>query len=466
MKNKNELGIYIHIPFCVHKCIYCDFLSSPADVHTRKQYVRALINEIYLTREGKCTNKLIKNVSQGDGAGDIASENGHIVTSIFIGGGTPSAIDAEDISDILDAVRKNYNVSDKAEITIECNPGTMDKKKAVIYRKAGINRISFGLQSTDNNELRMLGRIHTYEQFMESYKIAREAGFDNINIDLMSALPGQTMENFKAVLEKALSLGAEHISVYSLIVEEGTRLSDNIDSFPPIPSDDEDRQMYYMTKEMLSSYGYEQYEISNYAQKGYECKHNLKYWERCDYLGFGIGAASLYGGRRYTNISDIGRYMDVLADIKDRVVSTTLRGETISSAKKDESVSGELDGRFISETLNKNIADNETDIHTDAAIINALDKNYVNELLQIRTDMEELSKEDEMSEYMFLGLRKTKGIDITDFKEEFGTDIKDIFGEAIEDNIARGLLIHDGNGLYLSKRGIDISNTVMSDFIL
>lgn len=454
MKNKNELGIYIHIPFCVHKCIYCDFLSSPADVHTRKQYVRALINEIYLTREGKCANKLIKNVLQGDNTSyedmeeqavngltsdyalydtvcmadyektimqedisgcvdDIKSENGHIVTSIFIGGGTPSAIDAEDISDILDAVRKNYNVSDKAEITIECNPGTMDKKKAAIYRKAGINRISFGLQSTDNNELRMLGRIHTYEQFMESYKIAREAGFDNINIDLMSALPGQTMESFKAVLEKALSLGAEHISVYSLIVEEGTRLSDNIDSFPPIPSDDEDRQMYYMTKEMLSSYGYEQYEISNYAQKGYECKHNLKYWERCDYLGFGIGAASLYVGRRYTNISDIGRYMDVLAEIT-----------------------------------------------------NALDKSYVNELLQIRTDMEELSKEDEMSEYMFLGLRKTKGIDITDFKEEFGTDIKDIFGEAIEDNIARGLLIHDGNCLYLSKRGIDISNTVMSDFIL
>lgn len=454
MKNKNELGIYIHIPFCVHKCIYCDFLSSPADVHTRKQYVRALINEIYLTREGKCANKLIKNVLQGDNTSyedmeeqavngltsdyalydtvcmadyektimqedisgcvdDIKSENGHIVTSIFIGGGTPSAIDAEDISDILDAVRKNYNVSDKAEITIECNPGTMDKKKAAIYRKAGINRISFGLQSTDNNELRMLGRIHTYEQFMESYKIAREAGFDNINIDLMSALPGQTMESFKAVLEKALSLGAEHISVYSLIVEEGTRLSDNIDSFPQIPSDDEDRQMYYMTKEMMSSYGYEQYEISNYAQKGYECKHNLKYWERCDYLGFGIGAASLYGGRRYTNISDIGRYMDVLAEIT-----------------------------------------------------NALDKSYVNELLQIRTDMEELSKEDEMSEYMFLGLRKTKGIDITDFKEEFGTDIKDIFGEAIEDNIARGLLIHDGNGLYLSKRGIDISNTVMSDFIL
>ena len=454
MKNKNELGIYIHIPFCVHKCIYCDFLSSPADVHTRKQYVRALINEIYLTREGKCANKLIKNVLQGDNTSyedmeeqavngltsdyalydtvcmadyektimqedisgcvdDIKSENGHIVTSIFIGGGTPSAIDAEDISDILDAVRKNYNVSDKAEITIECNPGTMDKKKAVIYRKAGINRISFGLQITDNNELRMLGRIHTYEQFMESYKIAREAGFDNINIDIMSALPGQTMGSFKAVLEKALSLGAEHISVYSLIVEEGTRLSDNIDSFPPIPSDDEDRQMYYMTKEMLSSYGYEQYEISNYAQKGYECKHNLKYWERCDYLGFGIGAASSYGGRRYTNISDIGRYMDVLVEIT-----------------------------------------------------NALDKSYVNELLQIRTDMEELSKEDEMSEYMFLGLRKTKGIDITDFKEEFGTDIKDIFGEAIEDNIARGLLIHDGNCLYLSKRGIDISNTVMSDFIL
>ena len=417
MKNKNELGIYIHIPFCVHKCIYCDFLSSPADEETKKRYVNAIIKEIYLTKEGRDskahTHKLLMDNNDGIGQGSIGKKD--IVTSIFIGGGTPSVIDALDIKAIIEAVRDNYNVSEAAEITIECNPGTLDMTKIEIYREAGINRISFGLQSTSNSELKLLGRIHTYEQFVENYKLARKAGFDNINIDLMSALPGQTIESYRSVLKKAISLETEHISVYSLIIEEGTRLSDNIDRFPPIPSEEDDRYMYHMTKDILAVAGYGQYEISNYAQKGYECRHNIKYWERCNYIGFGIGAASLYGEKRYTNISDIRQYMDILLG----------------------------DGDDVSQNI-----DGEQRIEA------------------IRTDVEELSREDEMSEYMFLGLRKTAGIDIADFKDKFGCDISKIYDKPIKDNIASGLLVHKGNRLYLSQRGIDISNTVMSDFIL
>ena len=415
--NNNELGIYIHIPFCVHKCIYCDFLSSPADEETKKRYVNAIIKEIYLTKEGRDskahTHKLLMDNNDGIGQGSIGKKD--IVTSIFIGGGTPSVIDALDIKAIIEAVRDNYNVSEAAEITIECNPGTLDMTKIEIYREAGINRISFGLQSTSNSELKLLGRIHTYEQFVENYKLARKAGFDNINIDLMSALPGQTIESYRSVLKKAISLETEHISVYSLIIEEGTRLSDNIDRFPPIPSEEDDRYMYHMTKDILAVAGYGQYEISNYAQKGYECRHNIKYWERCNYIGFGIGAASLYGEKRYTNISDIRQYMDILLG----------------------------DGDDVSQNI-----DGEQRIEA------------------IRTDVEELSREDEMSEYMFLGLRKTAGIDIADFKDKFGCDISKIYDKPIKDNIASGLLVHKGNRLYLSQRGIDISNTVMSDFIL
>ena len=231
----------------------------------------------------------------------------------------------------------------------------------------------------------------------------------------MSALPGQTIESYRSVLKKAISLETEHISVYSLIIEEGTRLSDNIDRFPPIPSEEDDRYMYHMTKDILAVAGYGQYEISNYARKGYECRHNIKYWERCNYIGFGIGAASLYGEKGYTNISDIRQYMDILLGDED-------------------DVSQNIDGEQRIEA--------------------------------IRTDVEKLSREDEMSEYMFLGLRKTAGIDIADFKEKFGCDISKIYDKPIKDNIASGLLIHKDNCLYLSQRGIDISNTVMSDFIL
>ena len=411
MKNNNELGIYIHIPFCMQKCIYCDFLSAPADDKTKSSYVKALINEIALSEAG-----LDKNV-----------------TSIFIGGGTPSAINAEYIKDILEAVKQRYRVDGNAEITIECNPGTINSEKARIYREAGINRISFGLQSTDDKELRMLGRIHTFEQFKNSLAIARNAGFTNINIDLMSALPGQTIESFTRVLKEAVSLNTEHISVYSLIIEEGTRLYDNIDNYPDIPDDDDDRKMYALTKEILGQAGYERYEISNYAKAGYECKHNLKYWDRTDYIGFGIGAASLCNHKRYTNISDINNYIKALC---------------VEYADNKES-----NKECIVENI-KNIQE---------TLKNSLE--IKNNCQDLKENIEVLTLEDEMAEYMFLGLRKSAGVDICDFKDIFGKDIYSVYKEQIKDNIAKGLLWQNGTRIALTDRGIDISNTVMSDFV-
>ncbi len=304
---------------------------------------------------------------------------------------------------------------------------------AYIYREAGINRISFGLQSTDDKELRMLGRIHTFEQFKNSLAIARNAGFTNINIDLMSALPGQTIESFTRVLKEAVSLNTEHISVYSLIIEEGTRLYDNIDNYPDIPDDDDDRKMYALTKEILGQAGYERYEISNYAKAGYECKHNLKYWDRTDYIGFGIGAASLCNHKRYTNISDINNYIKALC---------------VEYADNKES-----NKECIVENI-KNIQE---------TLKNSLEIN--NNCQDLKENIEVLTLEDEMAEYMFLGLRKSAGIDICDFKDIFGKDIYSVYKEQIKDNIAKGLLWQNGTRIALTDRGIDISNTVMSDFV-
>ena len=278
----------------------------------------------------------------------------------------------------------------------------------------------------------MLGRIHTFEQFKNSLAIARNAGFTNINIDLMSALPGQTIESFTRVLKEAVSLNTEHISVYSLIIEEGTRLYDNIDNYPDIP-DDDDRKMYTLTKEILGQAGYERYEISNYAKAGYECKHNLKYWDRTDYIGFGIGAASLCNHKRYTNISDINNYIKALC---------------VEYADNKES-----NKECIVENI-KNIQE---------TLKNSLEIN--NNCQDLKENIEVLTLEDEMAEYMFLGLRKSAGIDICDFKDIFGKDIYSVYKEQIKDNIAKGLLWQNGTRIALTDRGIDISNTVMSDFV-
>ena len=279
----------------------------------------------------------------------------------------------------------------------------------------------------------MLGRIHTFEQFKNSLAIARNAGFTNINIDLMSALPGQTIESFTRVLKEAVSLNTEHISVYSLIIEEGTRLYDNIDNYPDIPDDDDDRKIYALTKEILGQAGYERYEISNYAKAGYECKHNLKYWDRTDYIGFGIGAASLCNHKRYTNISDINNYIKALC---------------VEYADNKES-----NKECIVENI-KNIQE---------TLKNSLE--IKNNCQDLKENIEVLTLEDEMAEYMFLGLRKSAGIDICDFKDIFGKDIYSVYKEQIKDNIAKGLLWQNGTRIALTDRGIDISNTVMSDFV-
>lgn len=381
MMNKTyEKGIYIHIPFCVHKCIYCDFLSAPADDDVKYAYTKALINEIRNTADRQVKDK---------------------ITSIFFGGGTPSVLPDCCIADILMAVRDCFDISDDAEITMECNPGTVNESRLSEYRAAGVNRLSFGLQSADNNELKMLGRIHTFEQFVESFRLARNAGFNNINVDLMSAIPGQTEATLENTFDKVMALQPEHISVYSLILEDGTYLADNIDKFPPVPDEDEDRRMYHMTKERLHSAGYERYEISNYSRPGYKCRHNLLYWNRGAYYGFGCSAAGFIGNERYSDIRDVKKYIELNGDI---------------------------------EKLHENI--------------------------------EILTKEDAMEEFMFLGLRKMAGVDVMDFQRRFGVPIENVYAKEIEHNIDKGLLIRQGDMLKLTEYGIDICNTVMSDFIL
>ena len=381
MMNKTyEKGIYIHIPFCVHKCIYCDFLSAPADDDVKYAYTKALINEIRNTADRQVKDK---------------------ITSIFFGGGTPSVLPDCCIADILMAVRDCFDISDDAEITMECNPGTVNESRLSESRAAGVNRLSFGLQSADNNELKMLGRIHTFEQFAESFRLARNAGFNNINVDLMSAIPGQTEATLENTFDKVMALQPEHISVYSLILEDGTYLADNIDKFPPVPDEDEDRRMYHMTKERLHSAGYERYEISNYSRKGFECRHNLLYWNGGEYYGFGCSAAGFIGNERYSDIRDVKKYIGFNGDI---------------------------------EKLHENI--------------------------------EILTKEDAMEEFMFLGLRKMAGVDVMDFQRRFGVPIENVYAKEIEHNIDKGLLIRQGDMLKLTEYGIDICNTVMSDFIL
>ena len=302
----NGLEIYIHIPFCVKKCDYCDFLSAPADLETKEKYVEALINEIKLNK-----NKMSE----------------YVVDTVFIGGGTPSLLEENQISKIMSVLRDNCNMSENPEITIECNPGTITESKLLEYKKSGINRISFGLQSANDEELKSIGRIHNYAGFLESYNLARKCGFDNINVDLMSALPGQTLKSYEETLNKVVRLEPEHISAYSLIVEENTLMYDRvkkaqIKGINILPDEESERKMYYLTNNILRSNGYRKYEISNYSKPGKECKHNIGYWQRKEYLGFGIGAASLYKENRYNNISDINKYIEVLTNnIKENSIN-------------------------------------------------------------------------------------------------------------------------------------------------
>jgi len=292
--NKKELELYIHIPFCIKKCQYCDFLSAPSSKEERQEYVTSLCRQIR-------------------SYGELAKA--YHVISIFIGGGTPSILETTQIQRISEAVRDTFMIDQGAEITIEVNPGTVTEEKLAGFQKAGINRISIGLQSTNNEELKRLGRIHTYEEFLGTYRMARERGFGNINVDLMSAIPGQRLGDWEETLHKAAELRPEHISAYSLMIEEGTPFYEKygggradtaegkvtVQSAQKLPDEEEERQMYWRTKTILGRYGYRRYEISNYALPGFECRHNLGYWNRTEYLGIGTGAASLMDQRRWND---------------------------------------------------------------------------------------------------------------------------------------------------------------------
>lgn len=375
---RKKIGLYIHIPFCVSKCRYCDFLSMPYDYDVREQYTMSLCKEI---------ERFAK---------EHADE--YVVNSVFFGGGTPSMLEPELFEKIISTVRDNFKMNTDSEITIECNPGTVTYDKLGTYKENGVNRISFGLQSANDSELKALGRIHTFSDFMDSYDNALKAGFNNINVDIMSALPSQGIEGYRNTLEKVLSLDIKHISAYSLIIEEGTPFFEmNEKGLLKLPSEEDERQMYYMTEELLAKNGFHRYEISNYARDGYECRHNKIYWERGEYAGFGLGAASLISDIRYSNTGDMKEYL-----------------EDFSSGRENEI----------------------------------------------------LSLEDKMSEFMFLGLRMTKGIEISEFERQFKSDIYDIFGSEIKKHEGNGLLVEKEGRLMLTGKGFDLSNYVFADFYL
>ncbi len=379
---KKELELYLHIPFCVSKCKYCDFLSAPSGEEQRQIYVERLCRRIRYWS-------------------DVIYNYGYEIVSIFVGGGTPSILTEAQITQVFEAVHESFPIREDAEITLEMNPGTDVKDKLPVYRELGINRLSMGLQSADNEELKCLGRIHTYEDFRQVYQWAREAGFTNINVDLMSAIPGQTLESYEDTLRKVADLEPEHISAYSLIIEEGTPFYERYGEgrhAEELPDEDTERQMYVRTREILEDYGYHRYEISNYAKDGYECRHNLGYWDRTEYLGLGAGASSLMDHIRWKEPDHIGP-------------STGL-------------------------------------------------------VLEEREDFTRLSRKDEMEEFMFLGLRKIKGVSEQDFYKSFKVSMDEEYKDNIENLIKEGLLVREGDRIRLTARGIDLSNYALSQFLL
>ena len=299
MQNKEELSLYIHIPFCVRKCGYCDFLSAPADEKARDRYVQALLMEIERYRGTETADRKIK--------------------TLYIGGGTPSTLSVKQLECIMQKIKCTFNFHGDMETSMEMNPGTASKEKCRALYQMGINRLSIGLQSTNDMELKTLGRIHSYEDFLNTYTWCREAGFQNINVDLMAALPYQTVESYTTGLRKIIRLAPEHISAYSLILEEGTPFYQKYNSgCYPLPDEEQERLMYRETEQILSQAGYERYEISNYAKKGYACRHNLVYWQGGDYLGLGLGSSSYMDGVRFHNTTDFNTYVNQGAYVEDR----------------------------------------------------------------------------------------------------------------------------------------------------
>ena len=408
-----ELELYLHIPFCERKCAYCDFLSAPADLPVRISYIKKLQEETayYGAQYGE-----------------------YQVSSIFFGGGTPTILEGYQLAAILETVKEHFNITTDAEITVECNPGTLTAGKAEKLVQAGFNRISMGLQSADDRELQLLGRIHNFAQFLESYDLARKAGFQNINVDLMSALPGQTLKSWQDTLQKVTALRPEHISAYSLIIEEGTpfyerfaedeRIREEGGHPRLLPEEDVERQMYELTETFLHTKGYERYEISNYAKPGYECRHNCGYWTRKDYLGLGLGASSLVEHQRFQNTSELKTYLE-------------------------QEYSPQCEGQHerIAETIQ---LQEETGLTQTGHHIH----------------IETLDKKSEMEEFMFLGLRLMAGISRQQFEKKFQVTLNSVYGEVLRKLKGEQLIEEVAGYVRLTEHGIDVSNYVLAEFLL
>ncbi|MCX0399414.1 radical SAM family heme chaperone HemW [Clostridium perfringens] len=376
----DKISLYIHIPFCAQKCLYCDFPSFARKDHLRKAYIEALNKEIISLRE---------------------KHNNLEINTIFIGGGTPSVLEPDELECLLKEVAK-LNMAKDIEYSMECNPGNLTEEKLEVMKKYGVNRISMGLQAKQDNLLKGLGRIHNYKTFKENFLLAKKVGFNNINVDLMFGLPNQRLNEWEETLREIISLEPAHISAYSLIIEEGTAFYNLYENDKlKLPTEEEERKMYHLAKKILEENGFNQYEISNYAKEGKECRHNLAYWNMDNWIGVGSAAASYINGKRIKNISSVEKYINSINEKREAV----------------------------EEIINN-------------------------------------SKNDNMEEFMFMGLRKINGIDENEFKKRFSMNINDVYGEILNKYIDEGLLIRESGRIFLSEKGIEISNIIMADFLL
>ncbi len=374
------LGLYVHIPFCIKKCKYCDFKSFELHKSEKQRYLKYLKKEMYLYKE------------------DIASEK---MSSIFIGGGTPSVLNSQEIKELFDSIKENFNIDDNAEITMECNPGTLTLEKLKMMRNCGVNRLSIGLQAVQNKHLEYIGRVHTYEIFEKNYRQAIEVGFDNINIDLMYALPNQSREDWIESLEKVVNLNPTHISAYSLILEEDTKLFEMHEKNEfKLLDEDTDIEMYEYTIDYLNNNGYRQYEISNYAKEGFECKQNILYWKCEKYIGLGLSSSGFLNDTRYNNFSDMKKYEEMISN----------KMKPIESKEK-------------------------------------------------------LNTKDEIEESVFLGLRMNEGIKFDDFERKYKFNFKEEYKEEIKKLKELQLIDADDNSMKLTQKGREISNSVFVEFM-
>ena len=386
---EKELGIYIHIPFCKQKCYYCDFVSFS----NKEEYIE----------------KYVETVKREIDSYDLSNYN---ITTIYIGGGTPSRIPSENIQEILEKIKQKISESqtrwEDIEITIELNPGTVDEEKIKKYKEIGINRLSIGLQSTNNKLLKEIGRIHTFEDFKNTYNLVKKVGFENINVDLMIGLPNQTISDVKESLNEIIKLNPTHVSVYSLIVEENTKMEQLINNKElQLPDEELERQMYWYVKNTLELNSYKHYEISNFAKEGKESRHNLNCWEQKEYIGLGLAAYSYLNGVRYGNTSDIEKYINVQ--------------DFLNSSELEES--------------------------------------------GIRIVDEVQSLEDKIKEYMLLGLRKIDGVSIQKFKEKFVENPIFLFRKELEKLVNEELIAIDGDCIRLTNKGLDLANIVWEEFV-